>query len=225
MNNLTEKQVLSLLEKVKTTELLFLNNFENKDNEKYWVLEFKKPELNLLVYSFKNYNKPIKKFKATTFVKNASPKQFIEYIENFNKRVVYDNNFKSLKKIPLKKSNDDEIFILQTETNQIGVVSSREFIDLSLIKNLDNGNIIFCGSSIELNDIFPYKQNSVRGVNYEGSGWFIQKDNLINGFRLTLIVETDLKGWFPSVVTNNSICYGLIGIFTGIHKEFSLNPK
>jgi len=217
MNNLTKEQTIFLLEKTKSSELSFLNNFKNETS---WVLEFEKPELNLCVYSFKDYNKPIKKFKATTFINNISPNNFIDYIEDFEKRIVYDKNLKSLKKYPIERDNNSEVFVLQTETYQVGPVSSREFIDLSLIKNLEDGNVIFCGSSIELNNVFPYKENIVRGVNHEGSGWFIKKDCLNNGTTLTLVVETDLKGWFHPVITNNSICYGLIGIFKGIYKEF-----
>jgi hypothetical protein len=217
MNVLTEEQKKSLLKKATSMELLFLNNFKN-DTE--WVLEFEKPELNLRVYSLKDSNKSIKKFKATTFVNNISPNDFINYIEDFGKRVIYDKTLKSLKKYPIERNNNREVFILKTEINRVGPIASREFIDLSLIKNLDDGNAIFCGSTLELNKVFPYKQNVVRGVNHEGSGWFIQKNSLNNETQITLFVETDLNGWFHPIITNASICYGLTNIFSGIHNEF-----
>lgn len=222
MNNLSQEQNLSLIEKAKSYELSFLNNFKN---ETPWVNEFKNHEINLCVYSLKVPNKTIKKFKATSFVKNVSPKQFIDYIEDVNKRIIYDKNLKSIKKFFLEKNDNCDTFILQTETNQVGPVSSREFIDLSIKKNLENGNIIFCGSGLDTNNIFPFKQNIVRGINYGVSGWFIEKNTSQDGVHLTLISETDLKGWFHPVVSNNAICYGLIGIFTGIHEEFKLNTN
>ena len=115
--------------------------------------------------------------------------------------------------------------LLRCETPAMGPISARDFVDINYIRHdLDEqGNItavLSCGGVTPALDayqkkhcptLFPELSGIVRGLTSGGSGWYMPQDRdpvskeLLDSCTLYYVIHSDIKGWLPTVLINNTV--------------------
>lgn len=158
---------------------------------------------------------------------SISPHALLEFIQDSSHRLTWDRNVSSLEAVPVLEastSRDDgrvvhhrRCFVGRSVTKKVGPIASRDFVDCNMVLTLEDGEAcVAAGVGLtpeESFGVFPVTQSSVRGMNQE-SGWHFTKCG-VGGVdcKVSYVIHTDLKGWFPAVVINNVIGGSYVSFF------------
>lgn len=152
------------------------------------------------------------------------PSDVQSFISRDQHRLTWDRNVKELTSITVSENIEEKkkVIILRSSTNRVGPITSRDFIDITLITAIgSDGSLASAGKGIENSPKFPICDNYVRGFNNAGCGWLFeilpQEDRSVHT-KISYVIETDLKGWFLPVVVNNAIGGSYVTFFEDLKK-------
>lgn len=179
---------------------------KNRDGNP-WILDFERKDLNMKVYYSQPKNSSIRRFKAVCIIPDITPQACMDFIVDTKHRLTWDRSLQVLTVLDICNDERGRVVVLRSGTKTLGPITGRDFIDAVVIRTLPNGMIIQCGTGVdesELRGLYPVTKSLVRGIN-QTSGSCVEAEPSVNGVRVSYIVETDLKGWFPAFVINNAI--------------------
>jgi len=180
---------------------------KNRDGNP-WIVEYEKKELDLTVYYSQPKNSSIRRFKAVCLIHDTTPQALMDFMCDSNHRLTWDRGLQNLTYLNIHEGGDlGRVVILRSATKPVGPISGRDFMDAVVIRTLADGSIIQCGTGVDSNDncgLYPVSKDFIRGLN-QICGSHIQSEPTVNGVKVSYIIETDLKGWFPSFVINSAI--------------------
>ena len=101
-----------------------------------------------------------------------------------------------------------------------GPVSSRDFVDLTVLKTLDDGSIIHVERGLlphETYGHFPEVSSSVRAQKFPSCMLMRRHGDTGDDCLVTLCYHLDIKGWFSASVVNSIIGNSFVGFFTDLN--------
>jgi hypothetical protein len=202
-----------------------------------WTLSYSKPKLNLDVYYSTEPDSSLTRFMAKCLFNDCKAAELIQVLYDLERRMTWDVNCSHVQSHPLydwkvEGAADDcpnnLLHVFLCETNAVGPISARDFVDINYLSHQvdEHGNVLSATSAgghtsaltaiITENyaDIFPEKKGYVRGVSSSGSGWYAvqQGTNVL----MYYVIHSDLKGYFPSWLANNTVGGTYVQFFTAV---------
>ncbi|XP_063955512.1 stAR-related lipid transfer protein 5-like [Lytechinus pictus] len=155
---------------------------------------------------------------------DATPEKIIQYILPTSEhqlpkglRGIWDKNVKASKVI---ERINDHLIIARSATYKaaMGLIASRDFVDLITVRNYENRGILATSSrSVERKDI-PPKDDCVRGINYHGGTFCALIEGESNKSHVVNIVQSDLCGKLPQSLVESALPNNLIEFFVDLDK-------
>lgn len=212
---LSNEQHAFLCQKAYEGEALLMANTRNPDinsDGNPWRFEFERKDLQLKVYNSMAHGNTIRRFKAVCVIPGIAPRELMAFIGDCPRRLTWDRNICALTTLQIRDDSRGLVTILRCATKQVGPISGRDFIDATIVRNLDDGSIVNGGSGLcpeDLHLLHPESKAFVRGLNQPGSGWLVEPikspDGAVTGSNIQYIIHTDLKGWFNAFIINQAI--------------------
>ena len=192
---------------------------DNNSDGNPWRFLFENKDLELKVYNSETTGCTIKKFKAVCII-HYPARHVQEFMLNHEHRLTWDRNICSLTSLPVFQEEKKKVVILRCATKKVGPIAGRDFLDATAIIECDDGTFACGGGGIDIG--FPSKiGNFVRGYNHPGGGWHFQPIDEGRKTKVTYIIQSDLKGWFPPVVINNVLGGSYVDFFTDVKKALN----
>jgi hypothetical protein len=173
----------------------------------------------------------MRRFKAVCDLPHA-PAFVLAALNDTASRVSWDHNIAACEVRELQ-STPFRAALLHSQTHPFGPISGRDFVDLPVFLSFEAasqpfgpeafvvpaGSIVSGGIGVETDARFPVTGGSVRGVNYEGSGWLFEP--LAGGAetRLHYVIHTNVKGWIPCALVNSNLAASYVLFF----KDLKIN--
>ncbi|KAJ8030017.1 StAR-related lipid transfer protein 5 [Holothuria leucospilota] len=135
---------------------------------------------------------------------------------------------KTVKESEVIEKIDEDLIVGRSATHSVamGLISSRDFVDLIAVRRYPEESIICTNSkSIQRKDC-PPKDGYVRGVNYHGGTFCTPVEGEPDKCYVVNIVQTDLSGMLPKSVVESALPTNLIDFFRDLDealKDNSLN--
>lgn len=100
--------------------------------------------------------------------------------------------------------------LIRIATKGMLTISSRDFTDISVVEELEDGTILAYGQSVALEE-HPEESGFVRAWNLPGCGWRIRPVDVAGKPHADIdyVILSDLKGWLPSWTINSAMCVSL----------------
>jgi hypothetical protein len=176
---------------------------------KPWILDFEKPELRLKVYYSEVPGSPLRLFKATCQLPRLNMEHMWDVLDDTKHRCTWDRNIAdinttSVRVYSAERGQLKQLGLFRSATKAVGPISAREFIDVTIMKNVDKDIMVSAGAGLTVEETcghYPPAKGYVRGFNNLGSGWYFQRipatDTEEEGVQVAYCIMSDLKGWFP----------------------------
>ncbi|XP_071846109.1 stAR-related lipid transfer protein 5-like isoform X1 [Apostichopus japonicus] len=135
---------------------------------------------------------------------------------------------KTVKESEVIEKIDEDLIVGRSATHSVamGLISSRDFVDLITVRRYPEESIICTNSkSIQRKDC-PSKDGFVRGVNYHGGTFCTPVEGEPDKCYVVNIVQTDLSGMLPKTVVESALPTNLIDFFRDLDaalKDNNLN--
>jgi len=160
------------------------------------------------------------RFKAVGVVPRA-PSAVCRFVGDTAKRLTWDSNIAALEVHPLPASETSagQAFLLHSSTRAVGPISARDFVDAVAVVGplAPDGRYANGGVSVEDDAHFPQRAGFVRGWNSAGGGWLFEPLRAADGrsvhTRIHYVIQTDLRGWLPTLIVNNALTGSYITFF------------
>ncbi|XP_065667049.1 stAR-related lipid transfer protein 3 isoform X4 [Hydra vulgaris] len=185
-----------------------------------WHLEQKETD-NISVYTryFKGIGKVFKMETRLDVSSNILDKLFWDDVENHS---IWNSSVKECQVFHRVNKNTDILYTVSSEAAG-GVIANRDFVVLRRRKK--KGPItLLCSVSIET-DLLPTKSGIIRGHN--GPGGFILRDipNEPGKTELFWLLNTDIKGWLPSRLVEQSLSGVMVNTVRDIRRYLMNMPS
>ncbi|XP_022100820.1 stAR-related lipid transfer protein 5-like isoform X2 [Acanthaster planci] len=155
---------------------------------------------------------------------DASPERILKYILPTPKglRGKWDKNVKESEVI--EHINKDLIVARSaTHSAAMGLISSRDFLDLIYVKRYPTNNMVCTHSkSIKRKDC-PPRDGFVRGTNYHGGTFCVPVDGESNRTRVVNMVQSDLGGMLPQTLVDSALPSNLVDFFVDLDNALKSN--
>ena len=105
-----------------------------------------------------------------------------------------------------------------------GPVTARDFVDLTLLKTLDNGAVIHVERGLlphETYGHFPETPAAVRGLKFPSCMLMQRHGDDGRDCLVTLCYHLDIKGWFSTSLVNSIIGNSFVGFFTDLNNALN----
>jgi hypothetical protein len=210
-------------------QVLLKNIREDKNSEdKPWIKKLEKvvDQCPLVVHESEVPNSSLYRFKCVIDIP-YHPDLVQRVMHDNVTRLKWDTNIDQLEVIDIQTATSDKprVFLLRSATKAVGPISARDFVDVTAVLNDSNGKLISGGGSIVDLGRFPIQSGFVRGWNTSGGGWYyepMEKDGKIIGCRVHYVIQTDLKGWLPTMIVNGAIAGSYVTFFTDFLKHLKV---
>lgn len=178
----------------------YILNYISELSQKNFINKYDESclKLSILDHNELSDNTPV--IRSEIILKKSKFKNNIPTIEEIvesllipEKRMKWDINFKEFE--ILKKINENTLITRMVSTEQLTMISEREFIEKKIFF-FDNGVFYYFCSSIP-DDIYPPKREPVRVLNYIGA-MIIKED--IENFYIDSFNQVDIKMSIPEVL-------------------------
>ncbi|XP_071794244.1 stAR-related lipid transfer protein 5-like isoform X1 [Asterias amurensis] len=154
----------------------------------------------------------------------ASPDRIVDYILPSPKglRGKWDKNVKESEVI--EHINKDLIVARSaTHSAAMGLISSRDFLDLIYVKRYPtNGMVCTHSKSIKRKDCST-RDGFIRGTNYHGGTFCVPVDGESNMTRVVNMVQSDLGGMLPKTLVDSALPSNLIDFFIDLEIALKSN--
>jgi hypothetical protein len=179
--------------------------------------------------------------KLLKWLKSTDRLEFDRNLFALDKRPLYEWATTDTPVGPVTASLVNKIDIMRVTTKPFPPISKRDFVDINYEKHIvdANGNITISISSggrpkelieyeaKEYSHIFPEEAGIVRGETSGGSGWYISQDidpetkESADSCTMQYIVHSNINGWMPTVVINNSMAAQFADFFLSVKKAMA----
>ncbi|XP_033097014.1 stAR-related lipid transfer protein 5-like isoform X2 [Anneissia japonica] len=124
---------------------------------------------------------------------------------------------KSVKESSIVENINEDLLVSRTATHSaaMGLISSREFCDLILIKKYAGGILSTNSKSISHSDC-PPRDGCVRGFNHPGGTFCIPQSD--GSTKVVNIVQTELGGMLPTSLVESAVPSSLINFFVDLEQ-------
>ncbi|KJE91745.1 hypothetical protein CAOG_02839 [Capsaspora owczarzaki ATCC 30864] len=162
-------------------------------------------------------------FRATGEI-DASPERVVLFVRPGpdTMRAKWDSSSKSMS---LVQQVSDTVSIIRTITHSamMGLISARDFVDLSVLRKLDGTDDWICAAqSVEHPDT-PHEHGLVRGHNYP-CGFWIQSIDGGKRTRFTYVLHTSLRGSLSTSLVESALPGAQISFFEEVKKALTKYP-
>ncbi|XP_038072098.1 stAR-related lipid transfer protein 5-like [Patiria miniata] len=155
---------------------------------------------------------------------DSSPERILEYILPSPKglRGKWDKNVKESEVI--EHINKDLIVARSaTHSAAMGLISSRDFLDLIYVKRYPTNNMVCTHSkSIKRKDCAS-RDGFIRGTNYHGGTFCIPVEGESTRTRVINMVQSDLGGMLPKTLVDSALPSNLIDFFVDLDNALKSN--
>ncbi|XP_006628690.3 stAR-related lipid transfer protein 5 [Lepisosteus oculatus] len=131
-------------------------------------------------------------------------------------RVKWDNN---VKRFELIEKIDDNVSVCRTVTPSaaMGLISPRDFVDVVLVKQYEDGTITSNATNVEHPDC-PPKPGYVRGYNHSCGCFCVPIPGEPNKTQLLSFFQTDLGGFLPRSVVDSFFPSSMAEFYSNLAK-------
>ncbi|NXU52680.1 STAR5 protein, partial [Turnix velox] len=166
--------------------------------------------------------KPSAEFAGNAYrgdaILSASPRDVWECIKPVagGLRTKWDQSVKNFEVI---ETISDNITVCRTTTPSafMKMISPREFVDVVLIKQYDDGTMLSAATNVE-HPLCPPQPNFVRGFNYPCGCFCIPLAGEPDKTQLLSFFQTDLGGYFPQTVVESFFPASIAAFYTNLTK-------
>ncbi|KAM3663339.1 stAR-related lipid transfer protein 5 [Ammospiza maritima maritima] len=148
----------------------------------------------------------------------ASPQNVWECIKPVagGLRTKWDQNVKDFEVI---EAISDTVSICRTTTPSacMRIISPREFVDVVVMKQYEDGTMLSAATNVE-HPLCPPQPNFVRGFNYPCGCFCIPVPGEPNRTELLTFFQTDLGGYLPQTVVDSFFPSSISGFYSNLTK-------
>ncbi|PKU45488.1 transmembrane channel-like protein 3 [Limosa lapponica baueri] len=155
---------------------------------------------------------------------NSSNDQYIQVIhskEKYPKPGTKPTKKKSKNSVDLSMSEPNELTVSVCRTTTpsafMRIISPREFVDVVLIKQYEDGTMLSAATNVE-HPLCPPQPNFVRGFNYPCGCFCIPLPGEPNRTQLLSFFQTDLGGYLPQTVVDSFFPASIAGFYSNLTK-------
>ena len=165
---------------------------------------------------YENHKSKSPVYRATCYIPTTC-QEVVASFENIERRVSWGTELEEMKMITpegdLKLPSNATIVYSKTKSQFGGMISPRDFIDLSCIKvNQEDGSHWIYYQSIEL-DQMPHHPHVVRGFNHAAGTLAVPHGK---GSMVTVSLHVDIGGSIPSWVMNSATPNAVANLLHGL---------
>ncbi|KFO85574.1 StAR-related lipid transfer protein 5, partial [Buceros rhinoceros silvestris] len=148
----------------------------------------------------------------------ASPQDVWECIKPVagGRRTKWDQTVKDFEVI---EAISDAVSVCRTTTPSafMRVISPREFVDVVLMKQYEDGTMLSAATNVE-HPLCPPRPNFVRGFNYPCGCFCIPLPGEPDRTQLLTFFQTDLGGYLPQTVVDSFFPASITGFYSNLTK-------
>ncbi|NWJ09969.1 STAR5 protein, partial [Crypturellus undulatus] len=148
----------------------------------------------------------------------ASPADVWEHVKPVagGLRVEWDENVKDFEVMEMITEN---ISICRTTTPSVfrKIISPREFVDVVVTKQYEDGTMLSAATHVE-HALCPPQANFVRGLNYPCGSFCIPVPGESNKTQVLTFFQTDLGGYLPQTVVESFFPATIAGFYSNLKK-------
>ncbi|NXB04414.1 STAR5 protein, partial [Cnemophilus loriae] len=148
----------------------------------------------------------------------ASPRDVWECIKPVagGLRTKWDQNVKDFEVI---EAISDTVSICRTTTPSacMRIISPREFVDVVVMKQYEDGTVLSAATNVE-HPLCPPQPNFVRGFNYPCGCFCIPVPGKPDRTELLTFFQTDLGGYLPQTVVDSFFPSSISGFYSNLTK-------
>ncbi|XP_072166947.1 stAR-related lipid transfer protein 5-like [Diadema setosum] len=183
-------------------------------NDTDWKVARSTKEIKVMYKKSSEFDGHIYRAECTI---DAPPEKIIHYILPSPKglRGEWDKN---VKESQVLETINENLIIARSATHSaaMGLISSRDFVDLITVRRYPSQGIVATSSrSVERKDRPPC-DGYVRGINYHGGTFCSPVEGETSKTRVINIVQTDLCGMLPQSVVESALPKNLIEFFVDL---------
>ncbi|XP_064373351.1 stAR-related lipid transfer protein 5 isoform X2 [Dromaius novaehollandiae] len=131
-------------------------------------------------------------------------------------RAKWDQNVKDFEVI---EAVSDTVSVCRTTTPSafMRIISPREFVDVVLMKQFEDGTMLSAATNVE-HALCPPQANFVRGFNYPCGCFCIPVPGESDSTQLLSFFQTDLGGYLPQTVVESFFPASIAGFYSNLTK-------
>ncbi|NXJ04659.1 STAR5 protein, partial [Odontophorus gujanensis] len=125
----------------------------------------------------------------------------------------------SVKDFEVVEAVSDTVSVCRTTTPSalMKVISPREFVDVVLIRQFEDGTMLSAATNVE-HPLCPPQPNFVRGYNYPCGCFCIPLPGEPDRTQLLSFFQTDIGGYLPQTVVDSFIPASIAGFYSNLTK-------